>query len=192
MCDTCKLIWRKPYCQNIISGAALVVLSNYTKHVPQLTPLSWDRRFIPQTICLLLRFSSYQNNKESFLTVSCIKQCHPLTAGALICEHWLPEIGSRRGNNNPNTSLSLVERSHSPRALFTPCWALSAVLLNVLLSCLDVIYVRGCEVDLSSSPPSPVPLPSALYSTALAPSVSASLAPQQGPGWTEWWDGGEL
>lgn len=44
------------------------------------------------------------------------------------------------------------------------CWALSVDLVNVLLSCPDVINVPGCEVDLSLpilpvfSPPLPSPL----------------------------------
>lgn len=72
------------------------------------------------------------------------------------------------------------------------CWALSVDLVNVLLSCPNVINVPGSEVDLSlSSPYSPSVLPSPPLSdppkllccpTVSAPSVSATLAPSAGAG----------
>lgn len=58
------------------------------------------------------------------------------------------------------------------------CWALSVDLVNVLLSCPDVINVSGCEVDLSlSSPSSPSVLPSPLRpsQTPLLPYSVGSL-----------------
>lgn len=127
---------------------------------------------------------------------SCIKQCHPLTV-ELLQTHSLVvtvcwRLGVCRGNNNlkgPPLLLLLLLcfllctlcMSVSPS--LPPCWVLSVVLVNVLLSCLDVIYATGSDVDLSPylspvlvpspSPPSSSPPP---YRD-LAPSVSASLAP---------------
>lgn len=101
---------------------------------------------------------------------SCIKQCHPLTVEPLqTCSLVATDrcrLGVCRGNNNNLKGLLLFTLLSLFLYLLLSlpyCWALSVVLVNVLLSCLDVIYVTGCEVDLSPSSPNslnPLSLPS--------------------------------
>lgn len=122
---------------------------------------------------------------------SCIKQCHPVTVEPLQTRSLVTidrcRLGVCRGNNNlkgPLLLLSLFDfalsLSVSPSLLHF--WALSVVLVNVLLSCLDVIYVTGCEVDLSFSSPLSHPPHLLRCLRGLSPSVSASLAPPAGTG----------
>lgn len=98
---------------------------------------------------------------------SCIEQCHPLTVEPL----WTCSLESTdrcrlrvcRGNNNNLKGVLLITLLSLFLYLLLSlpyCWALSVVLVNVLLSCLDVIYVTGCEGDLSHSSPNSFSLPS--------------------------------
>lgn len=200
--------------QNIVGEASLVVLPNYIKHLHQSTPIS-QKHLITSQIIFLPRLWAHEVSLPFTITQSssllqwraaeadsCIKQYHPLTLEPLRThsletnDRW--RLGVCWGNNNlkglsySSSSFSLFYFAHilSLSLFLPPCWALSVVLVNVLLSCLDVIYVTGCEVDLSPSSPNSLPPPP---SPPLHPVYGGSQPAwllQQGQGGEVWVGGG--
>lgn len=139
--------------------AVTVLMSCLWSSVSSVVPRTIDRHQISLSRTGLLAADTWNIATHSLWTRSLLTTVH--------CR-LIVEVRIITSEDPPHLSLSPCQ-----------CWTLSVVLVNVPLSCLDVIYVTDCEVVLS--PPPQCPTSSASYRGS-ARSISANPAPPAGPG----------